>query len=128
MIGVREIVDICADEFGVSASEIRGRSRSPEFVRPRHAVCALAQTHTGQSMSQIGADLGGRDHATIRHATGQAARYRDTTFTEPFQRAEARVRRATRWARKADEALMFKSVRSGLIRNSVIQIQQESKG
>lgn len=62
-----DIVDIVADHFRVSATDIRGRGRSKEIVAPRQVAMYLIREETSASLLEIGNELGGRDHTTVMH-------------------------------------------------------------
>ncbi len=59
------IINIVADQFGVSADNIISKKRNSEFVRPRQVVMYLCCEYTDASLTQIGKILGNRDHSTV---------------------------------------------------------------
>ena len=63
-----EVVRRTADEFGVAASAIQGKSRRKSIALARHATGFLARVCTRHSLATIGATLGGRDHTTVMHS------------------------------------------------------------
>ena len=62
-----DIVDIVAEQFRVTATDIRGRGRSKEIVAPRQVAMYLIREETSSSLLEIGNELGGRDHTTVMH-------------------------------------------------------------
>ena len=49
-------------------TDICSKSRKSNIVAARHLVCYLTHKYTTTSLSQIGRQLGGRDHSTILHS------------------------------------------------------------
>ncbi|WPY95618.1 helix-turn-helix domain-containing protein [Limimaricola variabilis] len=64
---IADIIDACAAEWGVPASEVRGHSRKAHIVAPRHAAMWLAREITGRSMPEIGRAFR-RDHTSVLSA------------------------------------------------------------
>lgn len=83
---VAAIIAACAAEWGVTDAAIRGNSRKPSAVRPRHAAIWIAKQVTGRSTTELG-EAFARDHTSILHALGRVDR------ADPETRAAiARVR------------------------------------
>lgn len=61
------IMELVAQEFGLSASEIRSRSKHQSVAVPRQCAMLLARELTGNSLEQIG-DYFDRSHATVSHS------------------------------------------------------------
>ncbi len=59
------ILDVVAEHFNVSASDIVGGKRNSEIVIPRQIVMYLCREITDTSYKNIGIFLGNRDHSTI---------------------------------------------------------------
>ncbi len=59
------ILDVVAEHFNVSASDIVGGKRNSEIVVPRQIVMYLCREITDTSYKNIGILLGNRDHSTI---------------------------------------------------------------
>ncbi|WP_432256264.1 helix-turn-helix domain-containing protein [Limimaricola sp. AA108-03] len=66
---VAAIIAACAAEWGVTDAAIRGNSRKPSAVRPRHAAIWIAKQVTGRSTTELG-EAFARDHTSILHALG----------------------------------------------------------
>src|SRR5690606_6702512 len=62
-----QIVAAVAAHYGVTVEAMKGRSRSKEIVAPRQMAMYLLRDETGASLTEIGAQLGGRDHTTVMH-------------------------------------------------------------
>lgn len=59
------ILDVVAEHYGVSSSDIIGGKRNAEIVVPRQIVMYLCREITDTSYKNIGILLGNRDHSTI---------------------------------------------------------------
>ena len=59
------ILDVVAEHYGVSSSDIIGSKRNAEIVVPRQVVMYLCYEITHTPYKAIGLLLGGRDHSTI---------------------------------------------------------------
>lgn len=59
------ILDVVAEHYGVSSSDIIGGKRNSEIVVPRQIVMYLCREITDTSYKAIGILLGNRDHSTI---------------------------------------------------------------
>ena len=59
------ILDVVAEHYGVSSSDIIGSKRNSEIVVPRPIVMYLCREITDTSYKAIGILLGNRDHSTI---------------------------------------------------------------
>ena len=59
------ILEVVAEHFGVSASDIIGGKRNADIVTPRQIVMHLCREITDTSYKNIGILLGNRDHSTV---------------------------------------------------------------
>lgn len=59
------ILDVVAEHYGVSSSDIIGGKRNAEIVVPRQIVMYLCREVTDTSYKNIGILLGNRDHSTV---------------------------------------------------------------
>jgi chromosomal replication initiator protein len=69
----RLVVDVVAEHYHLSPEEILGKSRHHSIAWPRQVAMFLLREETDNSLAQIGASLGGRDHTTIMHGCDQVA-------------------------------------------------------
>jgi chromosomal replication initiator protein len=72
-VTIAEVARAVAEQFRVRLGDLRGATRRPTIVAPRHLAIYLARGVTGQSYQAIGAYFGRRDPATVRHACRAAA-------------------------------------------------------
>ncbi len=62
-----QIVDAVVGYYDISLSEISGKGRRKDLVRPRQIAMYLIREEAGVSLVEIGNVLGGRDHSTVVH-------------------------------------------------------------
>lgn len=68
-VTVADIQRRVAEEFNIRVADINGRRRTANIAHPRQLAMYLARKHTQNSLQDIGAAFGGRDHGTVIHAT-----------------------------------------------------------
>lgn len=61
----KTVLNIVADFYNIPVHHIIGDSRSREVVRPRQVCMYLSVELTHRSKSEIGRQMGDRDHATV---------------------------------------------------------------
>lgn len=61
------IIQVVADHFGLSTSDIMSQKRNKDIVHPRQIVMYLCRSMTAAGLQDIGKILGGRDHTTVIH-------------------------------------------------------------
>ena len=61
------IVDVVAEQYNISSSDIYSKNKSRSISFPRQVVMYLCRKLTDLSVTDIGKVLGGRDHSTILH-------------------------------------------------------------
>ena len=64
----KRIMNLIANQCGVTAEEIISDSRKREVVDARHIYCTAVRLKYRVTLLTIGTTVGGRDHTTIRHA------------------------------------------------------------
>jgi len=67
-VDMTDVIDAVCEHTGLSAKSISSASRQKEVLLARQMCFYLAQQLTGLSMSEIGAHLGHRSHATVLNA------------------------------------------------------------
>ncbi len=61
------IIDVVAEQFGISPEDIVSKKRNSEFVQPRQICMYLCRHLTEESLQNIGKALGKKDHTTVIH-------------------------------------------------------------
>lgn len=93
-----DIIEAVAADFDLTSEDIRGWSRTRRASMARHVACYLMRKHLlpVRSLSEIGAELGRRDHSTVIYS---------------IRRCQDEVQRDHRWAdRVASIALRLGAV------------------
>ena len=92
-VSLEQVREAVLQVFGVSASELMGRSRSHSVCRARHVGMYLAHRLAGSSLTEVGRFFGGTSHSTVKHAVDKvgAALAVDERLAELVRRAEARA-------------------------------------
>lgn len=62
------IENVVCEHFGLDMEQLKSTTRKREIVQARQIAMYLIKNHTGLSLSQIGAGLGKKNHATVLHA------------------------------------------------------------
>lgn len=75
MITIQE--QVC-NAFGVTWSQIVGKSRKGIIPKARFAYCYLCREYLKMPLQAIGDTIGGRDHTTVMHALSTVKDYIDT--------------------------------------------------
>lgn len=73
-ITAQQIIEITADHFGFSISELCGPSRQRPLVLARQISMYAMRELTDFSYPAIAREFGGRDHSTVMHAVDKIAR------------------------------------------------------
>jgi chromosomal replication initiator protein dnaA len=66
-ISVDAILKTIADYFNISYVDLKGKKRTKNISFPRQVAMYLAREMTELSTTEIGVELGGRDHTTVMH-------------------------------------------------------------
>ena len=67
-ITVAKISKVVCDYFKISQEQMSSKSRKREVAQARQIAMYLSRTLTNTSLSYIGSQIGGRDHATVLHS------------------------------------------------------------
>lgn len=68
-ITFEKIITVVSQYYGVSKDDILSKKRNAKINLPRQIIMYLARKYTNLSLSQIGKELGGKDHSTIIHGS-----------------------------------------------------------
>lgn len=63
-----KIQDVVCEYFNISREMLQSKSRKRQIVQARQIAMYMGRNMVGGSLSAIGAELGGKDHATVLHA------------------------------------------------------------
>jgi chromosomal replication initiator protein len=63
----RRILEVVAQVYELSLDDLRSKTRTNAIALPRQVAMHLMREHTGLSFSDIGRDLGNRDHTTVMY-------------------------------------------------------------
>ena len=63
------ILDIVADHFGITVTDLKSNKRNAEIAIPRQICMYLMRNMTDTALKGIGIMLGGKDHSTIKYAS-----------------------------------------------------------
>ena len=77
-ISVPKIQEVVCSYFGISEEVFLSKTRKREIVQARQIAMYLSRNLTKTSLSSIGAQLGGKDHATVLHACNTVGDLMDT--------------------------------------------------
>ncbi|QDW72563.1 chromosomal replication initiator protein DnaA [Lachnospiraceae bacterium KGMB03038] len=67
------ILDIVADHFNISVSDLKSNKRNAEIAIPRQISMYFIRNMTDTSLKTIGVILGGKDHSTIKYGADKIA-------------------------------------------------------
>ena len=70
---VENIVKGVAEHFGIKVADMKTKKRTKEIALPRQVAMYLSRELTDVSLSDIGKNVGGKDHATVIYACKQIA-------------------------------------------------------
>ena len=65
---IKEIKKAVSDHFGINENEIDIKTRKREIVTARQISMTICKLITKDSLSNIGSEHGGKDHATVLHS------------------------------------------------------------
>jgi len=65
------IQKIVAEHLGIKLSDMKAKKRTKEVALPRQIAMYLSKQLTNLSLSDIGKNFGGKDHATVIYACKQ---------------------------------------------------------
>lgn len=68
LITVDFIQRVVAEEFGVQFQDLKTKRRNKNIVLPRQVAMYLSRELTDQSLPEIGAHFGGKDHTTVMYS------------------------------------------------------------
>lgn len=93
-ITIEQIQKTVAEFFGIKYQEMRSKKRTKEIAIPRQAAMYISKQLTDSSLSDIGKNFGGKDHATVIYACRQIAerREKDEDFNRKIESLIKRIK------------------------------------
>ncbi len=70
-VSIRQIISAVCDYFNISDSLLLSPNRSKRVAQARMIVMYFAREFTNLTLSQIGSELGNRDHSTVSHGASK---------------------------------------------------------
>ncbi|HOS83986.1 MAG: Chromosomal replication initiator protein DnaA [Bacteroidetes bacterium ADurb.Bin217] len=67
-ISIDFIKKTVCDYFNIGIDQLKSKTRKREIVQSRQVAMFFAKSYTKNSLASIGAQIGGKDHATVLHA------------------------------------------------------------
>lgn len=77
LLTMEQITQATSEVFRVSPSLIMGRDRRKKVAEARMVIMYLAREYTNLTLSQIGEEVGSRDHSTVSHGVTKVAQAMD---------------------------------------------------
>lgn len=65
---IEKVSGTVCDYFNISREDLLSKSRKRQIVQARQIAMYMTRNHINCSLSTIGAEIGGKDHATVLHA------------------------------------------------------------
>ncbi len=93
-LSVNEIQKAVCTYFCISAENLLSKTRKREIVQARQIAMYLSRSLTKSSLSSIGAQIGGKDHATVLHSYNTVCDLIDTDkhFKQHVQAIEKKLK------------------------------------
>lgn len=73
-LSMKQIMGVVSEYFNVTETLLLSPNRSKRIALARMVVMYFAREYTNLTLSQIGVELGGRDHSTVSHGASKIAR------------------------------------------------------
>ena len=91
-----DILNACAEYYGVGRAEIVGSKKNKQIVTARQMAIYLIYDILGLPLATIGTYIGGRDHTTIIHARDKIEKQRkdDPIIDRQIQDIRAKLGKA----------------------------------
>ncbi len=93
-VSITEIQKSVCSYFGLSSEAMTSKTRKREIVQARQIAMYFCRSLTKASLASIGAQIGGKDHATVLHAckTVEDLVETDKLFRQHVTEIEKRIR------------------------------------
>ena len=92
-ITIEHIIDVVCEHMGVDRERMNSSERTREVAIARQLAMFLAKKHTKQPLTNIGAAIGGRNHATVLHSCKTITNLMDTEkmFRQQVEQIEKQI-------------------------------------
>lgn len=77
-ITIPKIKNLVCTYFNINSDTLLSKTRKREVVQARQIAMYLSRTHTKSSLDTIGAEIGGKNHATVLHACSAVCDLKET--------------------------------------------------
>jgi chromosomal replication initiator protein len=77
-VTIDKVQKVVCDYFNITRDELLSKTRKRQIVQARQIAMYMSRTLINCSLSTIGAEIGGKDHATVLHACKTVANLADT--------------------------------------------------
>jgi chromosomal replication initiator protein len=67
-LSIEAVQRLVGSYFGIRVSDLKGKRRLKELVRPRQLAMFLCRKHLGLSYPELGSRFGNKDHTTVMSA------------------------------------------------------------
>jgi chromosomal replication initiator protein len=93
-ITIEQIQKLVADYFSLKCLDMKSKKRTKEIAIPRQVAMYLCKQFTDSSLSEIGKNFGGKDHATVIYACRQIEdrRAKEEEFNKKIENLIIRMR------------------------------------
>lgn len=93
-ITVEIIQKTVAEHFGIKYLDMKSKKRNKEIAIPRQIAMYISRQLTGSSLSDIGKNFGGKDHATVIYACKQIEdkRAKDEDFNKRIETLKNKIK------------------------------------
>ena len=92
-ITIEQIQKSAAEFYGIKYQDMKSKKRTKEIAIPRQVAMYISKQLTGSSLSDIGKNFGGKDHATVIYACKQieGRREKDEEFNRKVESLIKRI-------------------------------------
>ncbi len=93
-VTIEQIQKVVAEFFGLKHLEMKSKKRTKEIAIPRQVAMYLSKQLTDSSLSEIGKNFGGKDHATVIYACKQMEdrRAKEEEFNKKIENLTKRIK------------------------------------
>ncbi len=93
-VTTEQIQKVVSEHFGIKASDMKAKKRTKEVALPRQIAMYLCKQLTALSLSDIGKNFGGKDHATVIYSCRQVEekRAKDEAFNRIIENLMRKIK------------------------------------